>query len=298
MAVIRVLIDCENELGEGPIWDNIGQRLYWLDSMSGEIFRCAADGSDLCRWQLPAEIGSLALRAGGGAVVALETGLHFFDFERNELELIAHPEAGRDHVRLNDGAVDSRGRLIIGSLDMGTIYDPPDTRTPRGSLWRLDPDLSLRRLAEQVSVGNGPCWSPDGTTFYFTDTNISTIFAHDWDAETGVPTGRRALIRVAAEEMPDGCVVDSEGYLWSVFNGPYTGFGQVRRYAPDGRLDRTIAMPTPRPTSLAFGGPDLDILFVTSMTIPSDVPSTEFDGRLFAISGLGVQGLAEPRFGG
>ncbi|RVT93118.1 SMP-30/gluconolactonase/LRE family protein [Sphingomonas crocodyli] len=298
MPAIRVLVDCENQLGECPVWDGPAERLYWVDSIAGEIWRCAADGSDLARWTLPAAIGSMALRAGGGAIVALETGLHLFDFETGALSLVAHPEAGLDDVRLNDGAVDSRGRLVIGSLDMGTIDDPVETRDPRGSLWRLDPDLSLHRLADGVSIGNGPCWSPDGRLFYFTDTNVSTIFVYDWDAEQGTATGRRALVIAEPEEMPDGCVLDTEGYLWSVFNGPYTGLGQVRRYAPDGRLDRTIKMPMPRPTSLAFGGPDLDILFVTSMTIPSAVPSTDLDGRLFAISGLGVRGLPEPRFAG
>ncbi len=298
MAEVRVCVDCETHLGESPLWDVAKQRLYWLDSLGGDIRRCMADGSELRHWKMPAAIGSMALRVGGGAVVALETGLHLFDFDTGARTLIAHPEQGLANVRLNDGAIDSRGRLVIGSLDMGTIYDPPETRTPRGSLWRLDADLSVHQLATGISVANGPCWSPDNSKFYFTDTNLQTIFVFDWDEASGTPRNRRPFVQGAEIDLPDGCTVDAEGYVWSVFNGAYTGKGQVRRFAPDGTLDRTIDMPTPRPTSLMFGGPDLDILFVTSMTIPSDIPKTPFDGRLFSIHGLGARGLPERRFAG
>ncbi|CAN5392450.1 SMP-30/gluconolactonase/LRE family protein [soil metagenome] len=298
MTEIRVCVDCETQLGESPLWDVAEQRLYWLDSLGGDIRRCTADGSELRHWKLPAAIGSVSLRVGGGAVVTLETGLHLFDFDTEKLELIAHPEQGLDHVRLNDGAIDSRGRLITGSLDMGTIYDPVETREPRGSLWRLDTDLSVHKLGSDISVANGPCWSPDARKFYVTDTNLQAIFVYDWDEESGVPSGRRIFVQGSETDLPDGCTVDAEGYVWSVFNGAYNGTGRIHRYAPDGTLDRRIDMPTPRPTSLMFGGPDLDILYVTSMTIPSNVPNTPLDGRLFSVHGLGVRGLPERRFAG
>ena len=244
MADVRLFIDCETHLGESPLWDMAEQRLYWLDSLGGDIRRCAVDGSDLQHWKMPAAIGSIALRQGGGALVALETGLHFFDFDSGELEFIAHPEQGLADVRLNDGAIDSRGRLVTGSLDMGTIYDPIETRKPRGSLWRLDADRSVHLLESGISVANGPCWSPDQLKFYFTDTNLQTIFVYDWDEESGTPSNRRPFVAGTATDLPDGCTVDAEGYVWSVFNGAYTGNGQVRRFTPDGILDRTIAMPT------------------------------------------------------
>ena len=130
------------------------------------------------------------------------------------------------------------------------------------------------------------------------DSGIDTIFAYDWDEESGVPSGKRTFAKLGEYEIPDGGTVDAEGYVWTVTNGAFSGVGEVRRFAPDGMLDRTIVMPTPKTTSLMFGGPDLDILFVTTMNMPSSIPDTPADGKLFAIHGLGVRGLPERRFAG
>jgi L-arabinonolactonase len=295
---IRECVPCANKLGEGPLWDVDEQRLYWVDGLANEIWRCAADGSELRTWALPANIGSMTLRAGGGAVVAIETGLHFFDFNTGALDFIAHPEAGLDGVRLNDGAVDSRGRFIVGSLDMAMVYPSPERPAPRGSLYRLERDLSLHRLETGVAISNGPCWSPDQATFYFTDSGLDTIFAYDWDEDRGVPTGKRPFAKLARYEIPDGGAVDAEGYVWTATNGSFSGIGEVRRFAPDGSLDRTIQMPTAKTTSLTFGGPNLDILYVTTMKMPSPIADTPADGKLFAIHGLGVRGQPERRFAG
>ena len=295
---IRTLVACENALGEGPVWDTIEQRLYWIDSLAAQIWSCTADGGDVRRWQLPAAIGSMALRAGGGAVVALETGLHLFDFATGALTLIAHPEEGRDGVRLNDGKVDSRGRFVVGSLDMERVFDPPARDVGRGTLYRLDADLSLHCLETGLSVSNGPCWSIDQRTFYFTDSVDDTIYAYDWNEADGVPTNRRIFATTARNEIPDGGTVDAEGYVWTTTNGAFTGVGELRRFAPDGRLDRTIVMPVPKPTSLMFGGPDLDIIFVTTMKMTTAIPDTPQDGHLLAVHGAGVRGVAERRFAG
>ena len=240
----------------------------------------------------------MALRVGGGAVVALETGLHFFDFASGALTLVAHPEEGQAGVRLNDGKVDSRGRFVVGSLDMERVYDPPDRDIGRGVLYRLDADLSLHRLETGISISNGPCWSPDQRTFYFTDSTDDTIYAYDWNEVDGVPTNRRRFATTARNEIPDGGTVDAEGHVWTVTNGSFTGVGELRRFAPDGRLDRTIVMPVPKPTSLTFGGPDLDIIFVTTMKLPTSVPDTPQDGHVLAVHGAGIRGVAERRFAG
>ncbi len=297
MLDIRVCVPCRNTLGEGPLWDVDQERLYWIDGLGQEIWRAAPDGSDLRTWTLPAVIGSMALRAQGGAILALETGLHLFDFETGALDLIAHPEEGLPGVRLNDGKVDCKGRFIVGSLDMEALA-PAALAPPRGSLYRLDTDLSLQRLDTGICIANGPCWSPDQRTFYFTDSALDTIFAYDWDVQTGTPHHKRTFATLPPRCIPDGGTVDSQGYVWTAANGAFSGIGELRRYAPDGTLERKISLPVPKPTSLMFGGADLDILFVTTMNIEGEIPSTPQDGSLFAIHGLGISGLPERRFGG
>lgn len=295
MVEIRAIVDCNQVLGEGPVWDVAEQRLYWVDTVKGEIWRCAADGSDVRTWQVPGEIGSLALRENGGALLALDSGLQFFDFESGILQCIVHPEEGKQGVRFNDGKADRRGRFIVASLD---LLEPAPGAARRGRLFRLDADLSLHELDTGFWISNGPCWSPDDKRFYITDSREDAIFAYDWDAESGAATGRRVFIGVEQGSLPDGATVDEEGYLWSVACGAENGKGELRRYAPDGTLDRVVAMPTPKPTSMTFGGPDLDVAYVTSMSIPTNLPDTPMDGKLFAVHGLGVRGLPEPRFGG
>lgn len=300
MVDIRVCVDCTNTLGESPVWDVAEQRLYWVDSDNKQLWRCAPDGSEVRTWSLPSIIGSFALRKNGGAVLALADGFHLFDFNSGALQRIAHPEEAQPDVRLNDGKVDSRGRFIVGSLDTVKLHHPDSPAAPRGSLYRLDADHSVHRLDTGFAVSNGPCWSADKSTFYFTDSMVDTIYAYGWDEQRGELGQRRTFIKMGPREVPDGATVDADGGYWTVSNGAFTGIGEVRRYTPDGRLDRTIVLPAPKPTSLMFGGPNLDILFVTTMKIPvaPTVPDTPLDGKLFAIRGLGVRGLPELRFGG
>ena len=298
MINVSICVDCTNTLGEGPLWDIAEQRLYWVDSMGPHIMSCAADGSDVQSWAMPSTIGSLALREKGGAVVALETGLHFFDFATGTVDFIDDAELGKEHVRLNDGKVDSHGRFVVGSLDMTAILSPGERKDRRGVLYRLDADLSLHPLDREIANTNGPCWSPDGSRFYFTDSVDDTISCYDWDVELGTVSNKRVFTTLDAQSIPDGATVDAEGYLWSTLNGAFSGRGELRRFAPDGTLDRIIALPTTKPTSVMFGGPDLQTIYVTSMTLPGKSPETPFDGKLLAITGAGIEGLPERRFAG
>lgn len=288
---IDVLIDVKTTLGEGPLWDIEQQRLYFIDSFGERIFRCTADGSEVRAWDVPGKIGSMALTAdGNGAICALGNGFHALDFQSGECTLIADPESNNPNNRLNDGKVDRRGRFICGSMDSSE-------EGPNGSLYRLDPDLSVHKIDSGIIVSNGPCWSPDDKTFYFADSWSGEIRAYDYDIETGTPSNRRTFITLDANiGAPDGSTVDEQGYLWNAqcFDGC------IKRYAPDGSLDRVIDMPVCKVTSVNFGGPNMDTLFVTSMAKPP-LPRFPGDGPLrgsvFAITGLGVHGIPEPRFG-
>ena len=289
---IDVLVDVKTTIGEGPVWDVQEQRLYWIDVVGCRVFRCTADGREVRAWDLPDAIGSMALRRGGGAVLSLATGFHFLDFNTGDTQLIVNPEPDKPHTRLNDGKVDARGRFIVGSMD--TREGGTD-----GALFRLDPDLSLHHLGAGFAISNGPCWSPDGSTFYFSDSFSGEIWAYDYDLETGAIANRRTFTKAGITPgiATDGSTVDAEGFLWNaqVFQG------KLCRYAPDGSLDRVIEMPVKKVTSVNFGGPDLDILYVTSMTkppLPHLPPDGVLRGSLFAIRGLGVKGVPEPRFGG
>ncbi|MBV9221664.1 MAG: SMP-30/gluconolactonase/LRE family protein [Methylobacteriaceae bacterium] len=289
---IEVLVDVKTILGEGPLWDVAQQRLYWIDSFGCNVFRCTADGREIRAWDVPAKIGSMALRKDGdGAIVSLADGFHALDFKTGDCTLIHDPEPNKPKNRINDGKVDRRGRFVAGSMD--TMEEGPN-----GALYRLDPDFSVHKLESNIIVSNGPCWSPDDKTFYFTDTWTGEIWAYDYDIATGNVANRRTFAKVdtSGGGAADGSTVDAEGFVWNAL----VYDSKIVRYAPDGMVDRIIHMPVRKVTSVNFGGPELDILFATSMAKPP-LPRFPGDGvmrgSLFAIRDLGVRGVPEPRFG-
>jgi sugar lactone lactonase YvrE len=191
---------------------------------------------------------------------------------------------------MNDGKVDRQGRFVTGSMDF-------EESEPVGKLFRLDPDLSVHTLDTGIICSNGPCWSPDGRTFYFTDTGRKLIWAYDYDTATGDVRSRRVFTSFADQRgLPDGATVDSEGFVWSceVYSG------RLIRFDPRGVVDRIVGLPVNSTTSLIFGGPDLDIAYVTSMARPHGYRyhHEREAGFVFAIHGLGVRGIEEPRFRG
>jgi L-arabinonolactonase len=291
MLRIELIVDAHAALGEGPLWDVDEQRLYWIDSLGSAVHVCDPQGGSRRSWPLPEPIGSLALRQqGGGAVVALKSGFHFLDFETGDVALIAEPDPGKPRIRMNDGKVDRRGRFVAGYMDT-------EERDPLCGLYSLAPDLSLQRLDEGIICSNGPCWSLDDRTFYFADTTRKVIYAYDYEPSTGKADNRRIFASFEKQRgYPDGATVDSEGFVWSV--EVYSG--RLIRFAPDGGVDRMVGLPVNSTTSISFGGPDLDIAFVTSMARPiaGVLPSEREAGGLFAVHGLGVRGVPEPRFAG
>ena len=286
---IDLLLDMKNPFGEGPLWDPDTERLYWIDCLDGRVFRTTAAGGELRAWDVPSRIGSMALRRGGGAVVALENGFNFLDFDTGEVTPIVDPEPELATNRFNDGKVDPRGRFVAGTMDLAE-------RSPAGSLYSLAPDLTVSRLDTGIICSSGPCWSPDGTRLYFADTWGTDIWVYDYDLDTGAASNRRSFVTLA-KGAPDGSTVDAEGCLWNVL----VYEGQIVRYTPEGRVDRVIDMPVKKVTSVMFGGPRLDVLYVTSMAKPP-LPHLPGDdvmrGSLFAIRDLGVTGLPEPKFAG
>ncbi len=288
---IECIGNARYSLGEGPLWDPIGGVLYWVDSHAPAIWRHDPSTGDIEGWDLPGgTVGSIALRERGGAVLAMDDGFHFFDFDTGAGAAIADVEAGEPKTRFNDGKVDRRGRFVAGSMH-------EDLSEPLGALYRLDADFGWVRLDGGITCSNGPCWSPDGRTFYFADSPRRTIWAYDYDLDAGALANKRVFVSTGAfDAFPDGATVDAEGHLWSALFGS----GRIARFAPDGSLDRTVELPVAWVSSVMFGGPGLDVLFAISIggrLLDERDPSPDA-GALFAIHGLGVKGLPEPRFAG
>lgn len=283
--------------GENPMWDAARQALHYIDNSGKKVHTYDPARGTSRTLDMPDVITTLVLRQGGGAVVTLRSGVHFLDLDTGALEMVYPLPNPPPHV-FNDGKVDSRGRFVIGA-STANFADPG----PDGGLFRLDPDRSLTRLDAGIHFSNSPCWSPDGKTLYFSDSWISTTYAYDYDGETGGVSNRRVFVNTSdLGGLPDGATVDADGLFWvAVFRA-----GKIAAYGADGALERVIDMPVKLPSSVAFGGPELDRLYVTTIAHDvagaaqgeqADEPDAQA-GNLFVIEGLGVRGRAEPAFAG
>lgn len=275
-------------LGEGPVWDVADARLYYVDAAGGELRAFDPVTGAHESWSFGERVGCLARRERGGFLLARQSGFHVFDPATGEHRALVDPDPD-PATSLNDGKADAAGRYVCGSVDL-------EMKDARGHLYRLDPDGSCTVLDDGLTVSNGPCWSPDGRTLYHADSVPKTIYAFDYDPATGSATNRRVFASTAAlGGIPDGATVDADGYLWTaVCEG-----GVVARFAPDGSLDRTIAIPVSLPSSVMFGGEGLDRLFVTTIDPPTfGFPAEPDGGSTYVIDGLGVRGLPEHRFAG
>jgi sugar lactone lactonase YvrE len=290
MTDIECVLDAKAVLGEGPLWDPREQVLWWVNIKAQEIHRFEPISRHDEVWQAPEDVGSLAVRERGGLVVALASGFHFFDPASGAFAAIVDPEADRPENRFNDGKPDRQGRFWAG-----TMHDP-ETKAS-GCLYRLDPDLSCHRMAAGVTVSNGLAWSPDSRVMYYADSTARRVWAWDFDPASGEIANRRAFIDTTPTGgAPDGATVDSEGGYWLTLPSS----GRIIRYDPSGKPMRTIELPVEHPTCAMFGGPRLDVLYVTTATFfrsPQELAHQPLCGGLFAID-AGVTGLPEARFRG
>jgi len=279
---------CEG--GENPMWDTVSQRLLYIDNTGRKIHSFDPATGVSTTLEMPSVITTLVLRQGSGAVVTLRTGIHFLDLKSGALELV-DPLSDPPPYVYNDGKVDSHGRFLIGA-STARFADP----TPDGGLFRLDPDRSLTRLDRGIHFSNSPCWSPDERTFYFSDSWLRTTYAYDYDPETGGVSNRRVFVQTdELGGLPDGATVDIQGRYWVAL---YQG-GKVAAFRPDGTLEQLIDLPVKLVSSVAFGGPGLDRLFVTTIAHGTlGEPLEEGAGALYVIDGLGAQGRPEHRFAG
>lgn len=287
---IEVVRNGADRLGESPCWHVGEQALYWIDALAPAIQRLASDGTHTV-WPMSRIVGSFAFRQGGGLIASLQDGFHEVDLVDGSARLIVDPEPEKPDNILNDGKCDRQGRFWCGSRDGALTH-------PVGALHRLDPDGRVTTVDEGFIVGNGLAFAPDGRTLYFSDSRAETVFAYDLDPDDGAVSNRRVFFSTReVEGRPDGATVDAEGFYWSAL----VHGGQIARIDPKGRIDRLIALPVKHVTMCTFGGPNLDVLFVTSaasMVSGAERAGVPHAGALFAVHGLGVRGLPEPHFAG
>jgi len=292
--MMELVVDGRHVLGEGIVWDDRAARLFWTDIESSELWAHVPATGALQRWPLPERLCSLALTDDDNRLLlALASGLAFFDLASGELDRICDVEAHLPTTRLNDGRTDRQGRFVFGVFNQAD-----DPKHPIGGFYRLNHDLTLERLPlGDVAIANSICFSPDGRTMYYADSATREIRCCDYDPVTGAVANLREFVAAdAAPGDPDGSTIDADGFLWST----RWGAGQVVRFAPDGRLDRGLMLPAPQPTCPAFGGAALDTLYVTSAAVGlragqlADAPKS---GGIFA-QRLKIRGLPEVRFAG
>lgn len=277
-------------LSESPVWSAREQRLYWIDVRAPELWRLDPVTGATESWRLPEVVGAVMLRAAGGVVLGLKSGLFLFDPDTQALGSLLPVDEGYPENRLNDSKCDRQGRLWFS-----TMWD--FAKQTSGSLYRLSAALELETVRTQVTVPNAVAFSPEGDTIYFTDTRKPWIEAAPLDVATGAVGAWRNL--AGSEGVPglaDGATVDAEGYLWNA----RFGAGLLARFAPDGRLDRLVSIPAAQPTSCAFGGAGLDTLYVTTANrgmSEADLEANPLAGAILAVD-VGVRGIAEPEFAG
>lgn len=278
------------EHGEGPVWDPITQQLYWVDILQGKYYRGAYPSGAVSSFTVGQPLGVLALRAGGGLVLAVRGGFGWWTETGNVLTMLpGAPEAGNPEVRFNDGAVDPAGRFFAGTMSWTGEGE-------QGKLYRLDPDGRIREVAQELTISNGLGWSPDRRTFFLTDTLRHVIYAYDYDLATGQIANQRPFLHFSEEEFPDGITIDSAGGCWVALWGK----ARIARFDAGGRRREDIALPVLHPTSCCFGGPDLTTLFITTSQVAlTDRQKWEYPlaGRVFAVE-TDVRGQVQPRFAG
>jgi len=280
--------DVHAVLGEGPVWVAREQALYWVDIKGRKIFRLGERGK-LEQWETPFRVGSLAPRAGGGFIAGTDHGIASVDLDAGRFAIIHQPEAHLPGNRFNDGKVDRAGHFWAGTMD-------DNHQNATGTLYRVEPDLRCIAVDEDYKITNGPAFSPSGETMYHNDSARRVTYAFDLDRD-GNATNRRLFANHGdSDGFPDGLTVDSEGCLWIAFWGGWC----VRRYSPAAECLREVELPVEQPSSCAFGGPELDRLYITSASIGLDEAARAVQpqaGGLFMAS-PGVRGIAEIPFAG
>ena len=299
MREVEHLLACQNQCGESPIWDPSTRRLYWTDTENPRFFSLRPANGPAAEGRAPAskpvEVKSpwlnqaIGRRRAGAWVAVVRDGFAIWDPEGGGSRFLGNPVAGKAHLTMNDGAVGPDGRFYAGSLNQQVL------ESSEGALWRLDRDGAFACIQDGLVLPNGLAFSPDGRTMYVTEMWARKITAFDFDPRAGTVSRRRVLVTVPEQEgYPDGLIVDADGFLWSAH---WQGF-RLTRYDPQGKKERHVPVPVPTATCMAFGGPGLDELYITTGKkglSPDQLRDYPRAGDLF-VARPGVRGMIEPEY--
>ena len=254
MSEVQLVWEIPAILGEGPLWVEAENAVYWVDIFSNKVHRYTLADGGKTTWTFDFEVTSLSQRAEGGFIGTIKDGYAVINFDVLSASPIVLPEADQPGNRFNDGKVDNSGRYWAGTMDIEQVGET-------GSLYRLDPDLSVQQCDSDYIICNGPTFNLDNTVIYHTDSIKRTIYALDM-----APNGDLSNMRVFAEftndsdGVPDGMTVDSEDCIWVA----HFGGARITRYSPAGDILQVVPIPALNITSCTFGGADLDTLYIVS----------------------------------
>jgi sugar lactone lactonase YvrE len=293
MSRVDLVFDVRNSVGESPVWRADESRLYWVDIPRRALLSLSGDHDAPREWTLPEMVGCIAHVDGDDWLAAMETGIYRVQLgtdgkvETTRWASASHP---RENMRFNDGRCDRQGRFLVSSM-----FNNVAAAAQVGSLYSFSGNALETLFDQAFIVGNGLAFSADGRTMYVSDSHpdIQQVWAYDYDIETGKPGKRRNFIDMRdMPGRPDGAAIDVDDCYWICANDG----AAVYRFTPEGRLDRTIHLPVKKPAMCAFGGPQLDTLYITSIRPGSiDLADQPLAGGVFAVR-PGIQGLPEPRF--
>ena len=286
----ELIVDCKNEHGEGIFWNPSDGRIWWTDIQGRALWSFDPVTTQSASIPMEDRVCCFAPRAAGGLIVAYSDRVVLFDPETKQETLVTLFEPENPETRLNDGRTDRQGRLVVGG--MNEVSGKPDS-----SVISIDGNLKVQTLIDQISCANSICFSPAGNTMFFADTPDREILVFDYEKDRGTLTNKRLHASFKQEPgLPDGSCVDAEGGVW---NAEWEGH-RVVRVAPNGTIDHVIDVPVWKPTCCAFGGPNLDTLFITSSRLMSDEATLKKEpsaGGLFAVK-PGIRGVVDTPFKG
>jgi L-arabinonolactonase len=283
--MMDLAINAKNELGECPLWCERTDRLLWTDIPAGMLWAHTPATGATQSWTMPERVASFALTGDDDRLLlGLASGLAFFTLSSGRLERICDVEPDLPTTRINDGRCDREGRFVFGMFNQAS-----DPRAPIGSFYRLNLDLTLEPLSlGHVAIANSICFSHDGATMYFCDSQQKVIRCCDYGNAVGTP---RVFADLTGQEgEPDGSAVDAESFLWNAM----WGAGRIVRYEPDGKVDRVLTLDALQPSCVAFGGAEFDTLYATSARLglsDQDLARSPLSGAEFTTA-AGRTGLA------